>query len=339
MLTILVTGALGFIGSALTRRLLEAGMCVIGLDADTESAQQARRLADIQAMQNANWQFVEADICDNESLAMAVRRQPSIAHADIVVHLAAATSVRKSIADEGHFFRTNVDGFLNICRLCRQLNIHKLVYASSSSVYGNPGSPLIGMHTYDKCDDPLSFYAATKKCDEIIASAVVNITGNMSVIGLRLFNVYGPDCRQDLICRKFADLWRQGKSVAIYDYDQNMRDFTYIDDAVNALHLSILKLRDMPAGHSIYNVGNGKPIYIVDFASKLHEALRKVGALPADHDDRSNTMWLPRQIGDTAYTRADITETTKDLNWLPSTSINVGLQLFAEWYAKVVCGL
>lgn len=325
---ILVTGAAGFIGSYLVRKLLSGNVdCeVVGLDNMNgyyDISLKEWRLANICPKGAADrWHFVKGDISDKDFIFGLFEKDGF----DIVVNLAAQAGVRYSIENPDAYICSNIVGFYNILEACRRFPVKHLVYASSSSVYGDNAK--IPCSVEDKADSPVSLYAATKKSDELLAYAY-NRLYDIPCTGLRFFTVYGPAGRPDMAYFKFADRLRAGKDIEIYNYGNCRRDFTYIDDIVEGLSRVISR---PPEKHIVYNIGNSHPENLLDFVMILQEELVRVGVLPENFDFESRKRLLPMQPGDVAVTYADTSALERDFGFRPDTPLRTGLGRFAEWY-------
>ena len=283
----------------------------------------------------AEWVFIEGDIARREELELVFRRyRPAI-----VVNLAAQAGVRQSISDPDSCFRSNTIGFYNVLELCRHYGVEHLVYASSSSVYGSPSSAS-PYSVEDRTDSPVSLYAATKKGNELMAFAYSKLYGIPST-GLRFFTVYGPAGRPDMAYFSFAETWRRGGKVRVFNYGRLSRDFTYIDDIAEGilrvlchppqLHIGEDGLPLAPA--RLYNIGNGCPVQMMDFLSVLSSELVGAGVLPPDFSLEAHCEFVPMQPGDVLRTCADTAPLERDFAFRPQTDLRSGLSAFARWYA------
>ena len=322
MKKILITGAAGFIGYHLSKRLLSQGIEVYGIDNmndyyDVELKKM--RLSKLQ--QNENFSFTEGDIADKEKVEGIFKSfRP-----DTVMNLAAQAGVRYSITNPDSYIKSNVIGFYNILECCRHYPVDHLVFASSSSVYG--GNKKVPYSEADKVDNPVSLYAATKKSDELLAYSYSHLYG-IPATGLRFFTVYGPMGRPDMAYFGFAEKIMHGKKIDIYNNGDMLRDFTYIDDIVEGVTriLTHIPVPDDPTGakYKIYNIGNHNPVRLMDFITVLEKAIGR----------EAEKNFMPMQPGDVYETYADVTELMKDVGFKPSTSIETGIQNFADWYLK-----
>ncbi|MGK0365266.1 MAG: UDP-glucuronate 4-epimerase, partial [Saprospiraceae bacterium] len=242
---------------------------------------------------------------------------------DKVCHLAAQAGVRYSIKHPEAYLQSNIVGFFNILEACRHNNIEHLVYASSSSVYG--ASKIVPFSTNDKVDNPISFYAATKKSNELMAHTYSHLYG-LKTTGLRFFTVYGPWGRPDMAAFLFTKAILAGEPIKVFNQGKMSRDFTYIEDVVegtfSVLAKEELKSKDLPNLYKIYNVGNNQPTNLLDFIKAIESATGKV----------SKKELLPLQEGDMESTFADISELQRDFDYHPSATLQDGIEAFVDWY-------
>ena len=337
--TVLVTGAAGFIGSNLVKRLFKDinNIEVIGIDSITDYYDvniKYERLKEIEAL-GCDWQFYQTSIADRTSLENIFTENKI----SVVVNLAAQAGVRYSITNPDAYIESNLIGFYNILEACRHHEVEHLVYASSSSVYGS--NKKVPYSTDDKVDNPVSLYAATKKSNELMAHAYSKLY-NIPSTGLRFFTVYGPAGRPDMAYFSFTNKLCEGKTIQIFNYGYCKRDFTYVDDIVEGVVRVMQHAPKKQGGedglpippYKIYNIGNNHPENLLDFMTILQEELIRAGVLPADYDFKSHKELVPMQAGDVPVTFADTTPLEEDFGFKPSTSLRVGLRAFAEWYAK-----
>lgn len=337
--TVLVTGAAGFIGSNLVKRLFKdvKDIRVVGLDSITDYYDvniKYERLGEIEAL-GCNWRFVKANIAD-KTLVDSLFEEEKFA---VVVNLAAQAGVRYSITNPGSYIESNLIGFYNLLEACRHHEVEHLVYASSSSVYGS--NKKVPYSTDDKVDNPVSLYAATKKSNELMAHAYSKLY-NIPSTGLRFFTVYGPAGRPDMAYFGFTDKLRQGKTIQIFNYGHCKRDFTYVDDIVEGVVRIMQHAPEKQNGedglpippYKVYNIGNNNPENLFDFVTILQEELIAAHVLPADYDFESHKELVPMQPGDVPVTYADTTPLEQDFGFKPSTSLRDGLRAFAQWYAR-----
>lgn len=318
--TILITGAIGFIGYHLSNLLLKKGMNVIGIDNFSEYYDEGLKSKRYELLKCNRFMLLKIDITDKNAL-MSVFEKNEI---DIVVNLAAQAGVRYSIENPDVYIQTNIVGFFNILECCRYYEIEHLIYASSSSIYG--GNTKIPFSVSDKVDTPVSLYAATKKADELMAYTYCKLY-NIKATGLRLFTVYGPMGRPDMAYYSFSKKIMSGESIRIYNGGDMYRDFTYIDDVIECIYRIIPNppLEDINGVHyKIYNIGNNQPEKLMYFIETLEKALGK----------EAIKEFFPMQPGDVYRTYADVTELEKDFNFKPNTSIETGLKEFAKWFME-----
>ena len=336
--TVLVTGAAGFIGSNLVKRLFNEfpDIKIVGIDSVTDYYDvniKYGRLAEIEAL-NRDWTFVKASIADKGIVNDLFAKH----HFAVVVNLAAQAGVRYSITNPDAYIESNLIGFYNILEACRHYEVEHLVYASSSSVYGS--NKKVPYSTDDKVDNPVSLYAATKKSNELMAHAYSKLY-NIPSTGLRFFTVYGPAGRPDMAYFGFTDKLRAGETIRIFNYGNCKRDFTYIDDIVEGVVRVMRHAPEKQTGadglpvppYKVYNIGNNSPENLLDFVTILQEELVAAGILPADYDFEAHKELVPMQPGDVPVTYADTTPLEQDFGFKPSTPLREGLRAFARWYA------
>jgi len=346
--SIFLTGAAGFIGSNLVKRLFKdvKGATIVGIDNMNDyydPALKEFRLREIEALdgQNENrWVFVKGDIADKQTIDGVFRDY----HPAVVVNLAAQTGVRYSITNPEAYIQSNLIGFYNILEACRHsydeggAGVEHLVYASSSSVYGS--NKKIPYSTDDKVDNPVSLYAATKKSNELMAHAYSKLY-NIPSTGLRFFNVYGPAGRPDMAYFGFTNKLVKGDTIQIFNYGNCKRDFTFVDDIVEGVVRIMQGAPEKQTGedglplppYAVYNIGNNQPENLLTFVDILQQELVRAGVLPADYDFEAHQKLVPMQPGDVPVTYADTTALERDYGFKPSTSLREGLRAFAEWYA------
>jgi len=331
-MNILVTGAAGFIGSAVSTRLLERGDSVVGIDNLNDYYSVALKESRLKRLQNhESFVFNKLDIKDGEQIERVFKE----GRFDKVVHLAAQAGVRYSIENPRAYIDTNVVGFLNILEGCRHNNINHLVYASSSSVYGsNTGMPL---SVHDNVDHPMSLYAATKKSNELMAHAYSNLFG-LPTTGLRFFTVYGPWGRPDMALFLFTKAILAGEKLPVFNYGKHTRDFTYIDDIVEGVTRTLDKDakpnttydsgQPDPGTSSVpwrvYNIGGGNPVDLLKYISCIEKSLGK----------KADLELLPLQPGDIPDTEADARALMEDAGYQPNTPVEDGISKFVEWYRE-----
>ena len=337
--TILVTGAAGFIGGALCRKLTETfnNILVVGIDSMNDYYDVRLKEERLRMLEGrSSFVFKRGNIADKSFVDSTFAEYKP----DIVVNLAAQAGVRYSITNPDSYIESNIIGLYNILEACRHTpGLEHLVFASSSSVYGS--NRKIPYSTDDKVDNPVSLYAATKKSNELMAHAYAKLYDIPST-GLRFFTVYGPLGRPDMAYFGFTDKLRAGKTIQIFNYGNCRRDFTYVDDVVECVVRIIRKAPDKKTGEDglpippyyIYNVGNNSPENLLDFVTILQEELVRAGVLPLDYDFESHKQLMPMQPGDVPVTYADVEPLMRDFGFKPSTSLRDGIRAFAEWYAK-----
>ena len=335
-MNIFITGASGFIGSNLVKRILttEPDTKVNGLDNMNDYYDvriKEARLAELQKFEN--YIFIKGNLAD-KALINSIFEQH---HPDIVVNLGAQAGVRYSITNPDAYIESNMIGFYNILEACRHYPVEHLVYASSSSVYGS--NKKVPYSTDDKVDNPVSLYAATKKSNELMAHAYSKLY-NIPSTGLRFFTVYGPAGRPDMAYFGFTDKLVNGETIKIFNYGNCKRDFTYVDDIVEGVVRVMKKPPEKKNGedglpippYAIYNIGNSNPENLLDFVQILSEELVRAGVLPADYDFESHKVLVPMQPCDVTVTYADTSALERDFGFKPHTPLREGLRKFAEWY-------
>ena len=341
-----VTGAAGFIGSNLVKRLLHdvKGATIIGID-NMNSYYDIRlkqfRLDELNRIDGINgnqWIFLKGDIADKDAIDdIFGQYKPAV-----VVNLAAQAGVRYSITNPDAYIQSNLIGFYNILEACRHNPVEHLVYASSSSVYGS--NKKVPYSTDDKVDNPVSLYAATKKSNELMAHAYSKLY-NIPSTGLRFFTVYGPAGRPDMAYFGFTNKLREGKTIEIFNFGNCKRDFTYVDDIVEGVMRVMQGAPEKQTGedglplppYAVYNIGGGTPENLLDYISTLQEELVRAGVLPEDYDFEGHRQLVGMQPGDVPVTYADSTGLERDYGFTPKIGIRQGLRKFAEWY-KVYYG-
>lgn len=338
MTTVFITGASGFIGSNLAKRILttEPDTKVIGLDNMNDYYDvriKEARLAELQKFEN--YIFIKGNLAD-KALINSIFEQY---HPNIVVNLGAQAGVRYSITNPDAYIESNMIGFYNILEACRHYPVEHLVYASSSSVYGS--NKKVPYSTDDKVDNPVSLYAATKKSNELMAHAYSKLY-NIPSTGLRFFTVYGPAGRPDMAYFGFTNKLVNGETIKIFNYGNCKRDFTYVDDIVEGMVRVMAKAPEKKNGedglpippYAVYNIGNSNPENLLDFVQILSEELVRAGVLPADYDFEAHKELVPMQPGDVPVTFADTEPLERDFGFKPHTPLREGLRKFAEWYKE-----
>ncbi len=327
---ILVTGAAGFIGYHVSRKLLERGDEVLGLDNLNDYYDPALKEARLELLRRSpKFRFVRLDVADREGIAsLFAEHKPNR-----IVHLAAQAGVRYSLANPYAYITSNIEGFLNILEACRQHRTEHLVYASSSSVYG--GNTKQPFSEHDNIDHPVSMYAATKKANELMAHTYAHLFG-IPTTGLRFFTVYGPWGRPDMALFKFTRGMLAGEAIPVFNNGNMIRDFTYIDDIVEG----VVRVLDRPpkaqpgwdvqhpdpatswAPYRIFNIGNNHPVQLLDFIAALE---RSLGV-------KAKLEMMPMQPGDVPSTMADVSALEAAVGFRPKTTIDEGIARFVEWY-------
>ena len=322
---VLVTGAAGFIGAFLVRKLLEeTDDTIVGLDNLNSyydpGIKDARLRMLAEADADGRFTFVRGDLCD----------------AALIERLA---GVRYSIENPRAYLESNLVGFFNILEACRHHPVKHLVYASSSSVYG--GNKKVPFSEEDRVDSPVSLYAATKKSNELMAAAYSKLY-SIPATGLRFFTVYGPMGRPDMAYFGFTEKLRRGDTIKIFNMGDCRRDFTYVDDIVEGVRRVMDAAPEVKMGedglplaaHRVYNIGNSHPENLLDFVDTLQRVLVEEGVLPADYDFEAHKQLVPMQPGDVPVTYADTTALQRDLDYKPATPLEDGLRAFAKWYKR-----
>ncbi|MBR6551964.1 MAG: NAD-dependent epimerase/dehydratase family protein [Clostridia bacterium] len=339
--TILVTGCAGFIGANLVCELFKTveGVTIVGLDNMNDYYDVSLKEYRLEKVQNAaknnKWIFIRGDIADKVLLEELFEKYKF----DVVVNLAAQAGVRYSITNPDAYISSNVIGFYNILEACRNHPVEHLVYASSSSVYGT--NEKIPYSTYDKTDNPVSLYAATKKSNELMAHAYSKLY-IIPTTGLRFFTVYGPAGRPDMAYFSFTNKFITGQTIEIFNYGKCKRDFTYVDDIVECVVRVMKCPPPVKCGadglpippFKVYNIGNNSPENLLDFVRILQEELVAAGVLSSEYDFDSHKRLVPMQAGDVPITYAEVSDLERDFGFKPATDLRKGLRKFAEWYAE-----
>lgn len=317
---VILTGAAGFIGSHLAKRLLETGVEVVGIDNINDYYDVSLKYHRLSLLEEyENFTFIRCDISNKDELNRIFEEHK----ADVVINLAAQAGVRYSIENPQVYIDSNVIGFFNVLEACRNNPVKHLVYASSSSVYGN--SDKVPFSVDDRVDNPISLYAATKKSNELMAYTYSHLFG-IPATGLRFFTVYGPAGRPDMAYFSFTKKILAGEPIKLFNYGELERDFTYVDDIVEGIMNIIPTVPEERNGAraKVYNIGNNKPVALKEFVAAIEEA---IGV-------KAKIEYLPMQPGDVYRTYADISELEKDFGFKPQTDIRTGLKRFAEWYKE-----
>lgn len=321
-MTYLVTGVAGFIGFSVAQQLLARGERVVGIDNINDYYSpllKHARLTALQPYHNA-FRFIECDIADSASLREAIADEP----VSKIVHLAAQAGVRYSIDHPEPYAATNLSGHLNMLELARHCEtLERMVYASSSSVYG--GNTKLPFSEDDPVEKPVSLYAATKRADELMSISYSHLYG-LPLIGLRFFTVYGPWGRPDMALWNFAKAITTGSAIKVFNHGDMQRDFTYIDDIVSGVLATVDDAPKMSKdeGHRLYNIGNNHPEALMDLIRFLERDLGK----------EAEKEFLPMQPGDVYSTYADITRISQDYGFKPTTSLEEGIGRFVEWFKR-----
>lgn len=336
---VLVTGAAGFIGANLVKRLLNEfdNVKVIGIDSITDYYDVRLKYERLEELASYGDRFVF--IKDNIANKQAIDSLFAEYNPQIVVNLAAQAGVRYSITNPDAYIECNLIGFYNILEACRYNEVEHLVYASSSSVYGS--NKKVPYSTDDKVDNPVSLYAATKKSNELMAHAYSKLY-NIPSTGLRFFTVYGPCGRPDMAYFGFTNKLLKGEKIQIFNYGNCKRDFTYVDDIVEGVVRIMQHTPEKETGedglpippYKVYNIGNNSPENLLDFVQILQEELISAGVLPAEYDFEAHKELVAMQPGDVPVTYADTSALEADFGFKPCTSLREGLRRFAIWYKE-----
>ena len=320
-MTILVTGAAGFIGFHTTKALLERGDIVVGIDSINDYYDVNLKLARIKEAQSEKYTFIQLDMSDRDMLFSKLSQYDITS----IIHLGAQAGVRYSLENPLAYVQSNVVGFTNILEFSRERSIKHLVYASTSSVYGaNKKIPYV---ENDRTDQPIQFYAATKKANELMAHSYSNLFG-IPTSGLRFFTVYGPWGRPDMALFKFTKNILSGEPIDVYNHGKHTRDFTYVTDIVEG----VVKIHDKFIGHQgknklhaeIFNIGSSSPVQLMDYIKEIEICLKK----------KSKINLLPLQPGDIEDTYADTTKLYNAVGYRPKTTVQEGVKYFVDWYLQ-----
>jgi len=320
---VLITGAAGFIGFHVAKRLLESSAYVVGYDNVNDYysvALKKARLTELRKMER--FSIIQADLADKPALEDIFKQyKPTV-----VINLAAQAGVRYSLENPDAYVQANLVGFMNILECCRHYSVEHLLYASSSSVYGS--NEKLPFSVEDRVDNPISLYAATKKSNELMAHTYSHLFG-LPTTGMRFFTVYGPWGRPDMAAFLFMDALNAGKPIKVFNNGEMMRDFTYIDDVVTSIVALVNKSGALAsmcgnAPYKVYNIGNNHPEKLLDFITLLEEFSGKKAIMEL----------LPLQPGDVPATFADIDDLVKDTGVKPETSLRVGLEHFVKWWTE-----
>ena len=315
-MSILITGSAGFIGYHLAKKILKKNLNVFGIDninSYYDINLKKNRIKDLK--KSKKFFFYKIDLSEYNKLNSLIKRNKI----KYIIHLAAQAGVRYSIKKPKTYFKSNMEGFFNILEVSRHNNIKHLIYASTSSVYGN--TKKFPLSENDNTDHPLSFYAATKKSNEIMAHSYSYIY-RLPCTGVRFFTVYGPFGRPDMALFKFTKNIIKNQSIELFNKGKHFRDFTYVDDIVEGVYSLIKKQSKKSIPYEIFNIGNGNPKKLVDYLKYIEKMLNR----------SSSIKKLPLQIGDIIKTHADIKKLKKYTGYRPKTNINIGVDKFIEWY-------
>ncbi|KAB1153275.1 NAD-dependent epimerase [Tenacibaculum aiptasiae] len=329
---VLITGAAGFIGFHLCQQLLEQGIEVVGIDNINDYYDvrlKYARLAELgikrkeaEAFYNEissdsfnSFKFIRLNLEDKKELYSLFEKEGF----DVVCNLAAQAGVRYSIENPDAYVQSNIVGFLNILEACRNFKVDKLVYASSSSVYGNSDS--VPFKETDNVDHPISLYAATKKSNELMAHTYSHLYG-IETIGLRFFTVYGPWGRPDMAPFLFTDAILKENPIKVFNNGDLSRDFTYIDDIVEGIKMTLINESKDKSKYQLYNIGNNSPVQLMDFISEIEK----------NADKKAIKKMYPMQPGDVYKTYADVTFLSQQFNYKPKFDLKYGIKQFVDWF-------
>ncbi|MGE7629853.1 MULTISPECIES: NAD-dependent epimerase [Bacillus cereus group] len=328
---VLITGAAGFIGSHLSKRLLKEGYEVLGIDNVNDYYDPQLKVDRLKWIEDSNFKFKKLDLENREGLNEIFEEYKP----QIVVNLAAQAGVRYSLENPHAYIESNIVGFTNILEACRHNKIEQLIYASSSSVYG--ANTKLPFSVHDNVDHPISLYAATKKANELMAHTYSHLYG-LPTVGLRFFTVYGPWGRPDMALFLFTKSIIEGKSIKVFNNGDMMRDFTYVNDIIESIS-RLIKRKPEPnpewdgknpdpgtsyVPYKVYNIGNNSPVRLMDFISAIEEKL----------NIEAKKEFLPLQAGDVPQTYADVQDLINDIGFKPQTTIKDGVGRFIDWYLE-----
>jgi UDP-glucuronate 4-epimerase len=312
-MNILVTGAAGFIGYHVSARLLDAGEQVTGVDNLNPYYDPRLKQARLdRLLPRPGFGFVNLNIAERASMARLVEDRPP----DLIIHLAAQVGVRYSMENPHAYLDSNLTGFLNVLEGARRARVRHLIYASSSSVYGSQAKTPFA--TGDRADTPVSFYAATKRANELMAHCYSHLYG-LPTTGLRFFTVYGPWGRPDMAPFRFTRAMLRGEAIELYNHGQSLRDFTYVDDVVESVYRVALR---QPEGYRLFNIGNSQPVSVLDFVAALENTI----------GFSARKRFLPAQPGDLPSTWADVGDFRAFAGFSPGTPLSVGVGRLVTWY-------
>ena len=317
---VLVTGVAGFIGMHVAQRLLENGCQVVGIDNLNDYYDIELKKARLSQLNCKSYNFIfeKIDINETEKISNFFKKNKF----ELVIHLAAQAGVRYSIENPHIYIDTNIKGFLNILESCKNQNINNLIYASSSSVYGNNSDT--DFKELDDTNEPISLYGATKKSNELMAFTYSNLY-KINIIGLRFFTVYGPWGRPDMALFKFTNAILQNNPIHIYNNGKMIRDFTYINDVVESISRIVIKIKDKSLNninHNIYNIGSQNPMPLMDCITVLEQVIGK----PA------KKKFIPAQLGDVIRTSSNSSKLYNWIDYKPQTEIKEGIKNFVNWF-------
>ena len=312
---VLVTGCAGFIGFHVAKKLLANGNVVIGIDNLNNYYDISLKNKRLKILKNfKKFTFKKIDICNSTKLN-SVFKQNKIQN---IIHLAAQAGVRYSLMRPKSYINSNIKGFFNIIECCRHYGVVKLLYASTSSVYGNQKK--FPLKEDLNTDNPIQLYAATKKSNELMAKAYSHLF-NFQTIGMRFFTVYGPWGRPDMALFKFTKKILSNREIEIYNYGNHIRDFTYIDD-VTEIIVRLNKTKKIKKNSEIFNIGNSNPVKLIDYIHQIEKSLNK----------RAKKKYLPLQAGDSKKTHSNTKKLHKILNYKPKVNFRIGVNNFVKWY-------
>jgi len=319
-LQVLVTGVAGFIGMHIAKQLLENGCKVVGIDNLNDYYDIELKKARLSQLncKSYDFEFEKIDINETEKISNFFKKHKF----ELVIHLAAQAGVRYSIENPHIYIDTNIKGFLNILESCKDQNINNLIYASSSSVYGNNSDT--DFKELDNTNEPISLYGATKKSNELMAFTYSNLY-NINIIGLRFFTVYGPWGRPDMALFKFTHAILQDNPIQIYNNGKMIRDFTYIDDVVESVSRIVMKIKENSlenVKHNIYNIGSENPMPLMDYITVLEKTLGK----------SAKKIFIQAQLGDVTRTSSNSSKLYNWINYKPKTEIKAGIKNFVNWF-------
>ena len=340
--TILITGAAGFIGSNLVKYLFSVlvDVVIIGIDNMNDYYDTSLKNYDVSLKEyrinelnsivpnGIKWKFIKADISNGKSLNSIFNEYKP----QIVVNLAAQPGVRYSVENPAAYLESNVVGFFNVIEMCRNYGAKHLIYASSSSVYGE--DTVVPFNEDTTSNMPVSFYATTKKTNELFAHCYSKMYG-ITMTGLRFFTVYGACGRPDMAYFDFTNKILNREHIPLFNYGNNARDFTYIDDVIHCIYLIMKDTKiDKQPSHKIYNIGSGKPIRMMDFIDILCDELKSSKMIPNDYDINTYIKLMPKQPVDVSMTCADMKMFNEDFGFTPTTNIHDGIKKFIKWYTQ-----